>query len=155
MRRITLADVANIAEVVAALAVVVSLLYLGAQIQQNTRAVRAASYQEVANGVTDFQILIAQNNDLARIYSQGMVNPQKLSPEELVQFEMVIGQLFTKFDAAIYLFNHQMIDTDAITPYTQFLFTQLENPGVAAWWEKAQHFFSADARHYINTMRNR
>ena len=139
---------------VAALAVVVSLLYLGAQIQQNTRAVRAASYQEVASGVSDFQMLIAQNDSLARIYMQGMANPQKLSPEELVRFEMVIGQLFTKFDAAIYLFNQQMIDTYAITPYTHFIFTQLETPGVAAWWEKAQLFFSDDMRQYIDTMRN-
>ena len=57
----SLSDVGNMAEAVAAVAVVVSLVYLAIQIQQNTKAVRASSYQEVANGVTDFQSSLAQN----------------------------------------------------------------------------------------------
>ena len=84
-----LSDVGNMAEAVAAVAVVISLVYLAIQIRQNTKAVRASSYQEVANGVTNFNSSLAQNKEMARIYLKGNEDPKQLSPEESLRFEMV------------------------------------------------------------------
>jgi len=43
----SLEDLGNIGEFVAAVSVVVSLIYLAVQIRQNTRSVRASTYQVV------------------------------------------------------------------------------------------------------------
>ena len=79
MRKLSLSEIGNLAETIAAIGVIVSLVYLAVQIEQNTKAVRAASYQEVANGVTNFQSQLAQNESLSKVYIKGLENPEQLS----------------------------------------------------------------------------
>jgi len=149
MKRLTLSDVGNLAEAFAAIGVIVSLIYLALQIQQNTNALRASSYQDVANGVTEFQMLVAQNKSLARIYLKGAEDPGQLTPEERTQFGMYLGMYFARFDTALELYHRGMIDDKAMTPYTRFMLYTLKMPGVADYWKQYQHFFSDDMRSYI------
>jgi len=83
VKRIDLGDIGNVAETIAAIAVIISLIYLGVQINQNTNAIRASSYQSVADNITDFQLGLAQNSDLTRIYLEGL--------EDLAQRYAAIG----------------------------------------------------------------
>jgi hypothetical protein len=121
MKKISLTDIGNIAEVIVAVGMVVSLVYLAKQIQQNTKAVRASSYMEVANGISNFQIPLAENAELSSIYQKGLENLEQLTPDELVRFEMIIGQLFVKYDVAVYFYNRSLIDESAIGPYNQLI----------------------------------
>ena len=150
MKKPSLSDIGNLAEAVAAVAVIASLVYLGIQIQQNTKAVRASSYQEVANGVTNYMSSLAQNGELARIYVQGSKDLTQLSPEESLRFESALAQLFAKYDVAVYFYQQHLIDEMAIDPYTRLVLLLLESPGIADWWEAAQHFYSENMRDYIN-----
>jgi hypothetical protein len=53
MRRLTLGEWASIAEIVSAVAVVISLIYVGYQINQNTEEVRASNRQELVDRAVD------------------------------------------------------------------------------------------------------
>jgi hypothetical protein len=55
---VPLRDLADLAELIGAVAVVLSLLYLAAQIRQNTRAVRGSTYQAGTDSVTSFMSLV-------------------------------------------------------------------------------------------------
>jgi hypothetical protein len=153
MKRIDLGDIGNIAEAVAAIGVIVSLIYLGMQIQQNTTAIRASSYQSIADDITDFQMGVAQNSELARIYVMGLEHPDQLTPTEQTQFDMYLGMLFARFDTAVELYNRDMIDRRAMAPYSRFILYQLEYPGVAEYWQNAQIFFSDGLRAYVDQIR--
>ena len=150
MKKLSLSDLANVAEAVAAAGVIISLIYLAVQIHQNTRAVRASSYQEVANGVTAFQTMLAQNKELTRIYLQGAEDPKELSPEESLRFESALSRLFIKYDVAVYFYREELIDEMAIEPYTRYILLLLRSPGIADWWKGAQHFYSSPMREYLN-----
>ena len=154
MKKINLSDLGNLAEAIAALGVIISLVYLSVQIQQNTKAVRASSYQDVANGISIFQISLAENEELSDIYQKGIKDLKQLSPVESVRFEMIIGQLFVKYDVAVYFYHHRLIDETAIMPYNKLILLMLENPGVAEWWENTQSFYSESMRNYINELKN-
>ena len=151
MKKLSLGDLANVAEAIAAVGMIISLIYLAAQIHQNTKAVRASSYQEVADGVTVFQTMLAENEDLAGIYLQGAEDPKKLSPEELLRFESALGQIFIKYDVAVYFYREELIDEMAIEPYTRYILLLLRSPGIADWWKGAQHFYSSPMREYLST----
>jgi hypothetical protein len=64
-------DLGSLGELVGAVAVVLSLIYLATQIRQNTQATRAASYEDVAQGVRAFMALIANDEGVADIYLRG------------------------------------------------------------------------------------
>ena len=72
-------DLGSVGELVGAVAVVLSLLYLATQIRQNTQATRASSYEDVAQGVRAFMALIAQDEGLAQIYLRGAATSNHLA----------------------------------------------------------------------------
>lgn len=68
MATLTLDDFGNLGEVVSAIAVVISLLYLGVQIRQSTRSVRSASFQELLNHIAEVNLRVGENPEIAELY---------------------------------------------------------------------------------------
>ena len=66
----TLQDLGNLGEFIGAIAVVISLVYLAAQIRQNTRALHGSSYAQSAEQLWLVNLAIAQDRDLARIWTE-------------------------------------------------------------------------------------
>lgn len=64
----TLDDLGNIGELVSAVAVVISLVYLAVQIRQNTSSVRSAAFQELLNHVAQVNLRITDDPDIAELY---------------------------------------------------------------------------------------
>jgi hypothetical protein len=73
---------ALIAEIAGAIAIVVSVIYLGVQIRANTRVLRSqAHYNALSLAQRPFEMLV-ENEGLSKILNVGFVTPQALSPEE-------------------------------------------------------------------------
>ena len=142
--------ISTISEVIGAVAVVVSLIYLAAQIRQNTEATRAASYEDVAQGMQAFLALIAEDDDVADIYLRGAAKSEPLTPQQQVRFEMLMGHFFANFDVAVDLYRRRMIDDKMMKPYTRFAESLLAQRGVAEWWKTSGHFFSDELRAHLD-----
>lgn len=150
MKSFKLGDVVKITEAVAVVGIILSMVSLAVRIRQNTKAIHAASYQNVATGINDFQLLLAQNESLARIFLKGAQDPSQLNPEERLRFEMAMGALFSKFDVALDLYRRRMIDDEAMTPYTRVILIFIKSPGIADWWKNNQDFYNDETRSFIN-----
>jgi len=61
-----LSELASLAEVVGAVAVVISLFHVAAQIRQNTRAVRSATAQSVHEHYASWYHLLAGDGELSQ-----------------------------------------------------------------------------------------
>lgn len=74
---------ALVAEIISAVAIIVSLLFVGFQIRDNTRATRAATFHEIAT--LDVQLLLsfADSQESARISTAIREHPETLSADEL------------------------------------------------------------------------
>ncbi len=81
-----LGDLANVGQVIGAIAVVVSLFYVANQIRQNTNAVRSATAQTVHEHFANWYHLIAADAELARIAANGLRDYASLSEQEKVRF---------------------------------------------------------------------
>src|SRR5437899_11243050 len=79
-------DLANIGQVIGALAVVISLIYVALQIRQNTNAVRSATAQSVHEHFANWYHLIAADAELARIAANGLRDYASLSEQDKVRF---------------------------------------------------------------------
>jgi hypothetical protein len=151
MKTMNIQDLGSLGELVGAVAVVISLLYLATQIRQNTQVVRASSYEDVAKGTREFMALFVQDERLAQMYLRGAAQLDHLTPEERLQFEMLLGHFFANFDVTVDLFNRRMIDDKMMAPFTRYAKSLLAEAGVADWWSQSQHFFSDDLRAYIES----
>lgn len=77
-----LEEYALIAEIISAIAIIISLLFVGIQIKANTKATQASTFHEIA--ALDINILLNFGNskELARIISTFRDNPESLTEEE-------------------------------------------------------------------------
>ena len=77
-----IAEVSQIAQSLGSAAVVASLIFVGSQIRQNTRATRAASHHAVSEALNRINLLWARNREMSRIWLAGMSDRCALTPED-------------------------------------------------------------------------
>ena len=75
-----------IGEILGAIAVLGTLIYLAAQIRQNTSAVTTATYESMASGVTDINLVVVGNPEVASILNRGARDPHSLDADEVVRY---------------------------------------------------------------------
>ena len=149
----TMADLSNIAQALAAVATVLSLLFVGVQIRQNTRATRAAAHHNAANSLIEINRMLAENGDLAAIYVAGASDRKSLAPEEQLRFDAalraylhVCQTMFVQTELGTGDDSIHMAEEGAIR--TIFTF-----PGVRESWAESPSFgFSPAFRSYVAGM---
>lgn len=82
----SLQDWSNLAQVIGALAVVISLVYVGFQVKRNTGAVRSATSQAVHNNYADWYMSMVGDAELNRIAIKGLKDYSSLDEIEKARF---------------------------------------------------------------------
>ncbi len=77
--------IGSVAEIVAAVGVIVSLIYLALQVRQNTQSIRAATYDAMVRTNGDFLLPLIQDPDLARTFERAVEGWSELDYEEQVR----------------------------------------------------------------------
>ncbi len=130
----TLQDLGNVGEFIAAIGVVVSLVYLAFQIRQNTRSVRAASYHAVVTNLSNLSAAVGRDAPVADLFVRGQSDLQALSPTEQRQFALLLIGVFRNFENIFYQFNQSMIDEVVWAGWKHRITRYFWQPGVQAWW---------------------
>ena len=82
----SLNDLANLGQVIGALAVVISLIYVAFQIRQNTAAIRSATAQSVHEHFAGWYNAFACDGSLSQIAINGLKDYGSLSETEKARF---------------------------------------------------------------------
>jgi len=95
---VKLSDVAPVAEIVGALGIVMSLIFVGVQIRENTAAARAAASQAIFDSSRGFLLDIALSDELSRIRRLGEADVSSLTPDEATRFGGLVLANWTFFE---------------------------------------------------------
>jgi hypothetical protein len=93
-----LESLANLGEIIGAIAVVVSLIYLAVQVRQNTQAQQTENFSRALDRVAAMQATLSQDPATSVIFSKGVSEPSKLTPQERMRFTWVMYELFGAFE---------------------------------------------------------
>ena len=145
----TSADISNIAQALAAVATVLSLLFVGVQIRQNTRATRAAAHHNVSNSLNELNLMFAGNGDVTKIWLTGMQDRKALSPEEKWRFDSVMRAymhvcetMFVQAELGSGDDSIRLAEEDGIR-------TVMASPGSREWWDENPYGFCTEFRSYV------
>jgi hypothetical protein len=130
----SLEDLGNIGEFVAAIAVIVSLVYLAVQIRQNTRTVRASTYQAVLDYSSRAVELVLANPHLERVYRVGRRDPSQLTEDERPQFRMLIAQFLTVYETMFLQYRCGILDEEYWSRRLGALTNLFSQPGIREYW---------------------
>ncbi len=145
----TLEDLGNLGEFVAAVAVVVSLIYLALQIRQNTRSVRDSAYQGVANSVGELTKLFGTNPQIIAVFRKGSRSPDDLSEDEWFQFSNLVHTIMNNFQTFHRMRERGLLDDSVWTPTVRNLRAQMQVPGFQEWWKRNPIEFTTSFTEYI------
>ena len=143
-------QIANIAEICAALLVIVSLIYVGLQIRQNTKAVRLSTAHNITEEFRDNYAAIAQQGDLAEIYLKGLVDVDSLNPTEQMRFYLHLHGLFRAFENAYYQKSEGALDPRVWKGINQQFVFLKDRPGFQTYWGDREKWYSDDFQSYYN-----
>jgi len=129
----TIQEMGALGEMIGGIAVVISLIYVGLQIRQNSNSVRAASQVALRQLGTEITSQIAAP-DMARIYVQGLKDLSPLPAEDRVRFHSLMLSMFGVYEAYYFHGYYGIIPRELQPSHNQALF-HLGKPGVKQWWD--------------------
>lgn len=124
-----------VAQVVSAIGVVGSLMYLAVQIRQNTRAVRNSTHHALTTTRLDYIALVAQHPDLSRILRVGMQDMSQLNEDEQQRFHLIMYYLFSAGENFYYQNRQGVLDVEQWERWQSTLRYYFTQPGIRAWFE--------------------
>jgi hypothetical protein len=142
-----------IAELIGAIGVILTLVYLAIQIRQNTTSVRTTAGMDTARQVAAWADRMVVYPELGRIYNLAAEDPDSLKPEEVSRFLLYMAELFLIYEGQYQMYKQKQITDDMWLPKRDILLGYLKNPLVEPWWVNRVSSFSESFFGYIETLR--
>jgi hypothetical protein len=149
-----------IAELLGAIGVIVTLVYLakqigltGRQVEQNTESLHTAAGMDTARQVAAWVDRMVQYPELGRIYNLAAEDPESLEQEEQARFVIYIAEIFFIFEAQFQMYKQNHLSEEMWAPKRNLLLGYLKNPLVETWWMNRSLTFSEPFVAHIEKMR--
>jgi hypothetical protein len=140
--------IGSIAEVIGAIAVVASLVYLGGQIQQNTKQLRIAGRQASQSSLQG-TIFSQTEPTTADLIVRGFDGYLRLSKAEKLRFNGQMLNMFLDFQLALTLHTEGAFPDEGLAVHRRWIIDILSTPGGREWWS-LDIYVEAATRDYIN-----
>src|SRR3954471_18998362 len=128
-------QLSEVAQMVASVGVVLSLIFVGLQIRQNTRALQRAEHNSTMEQWTVIRQAIAQNRDIAELMTAGVKEERAMDAADQLRLEQMLQE---NAWAPFHIWDRTQ---RGIFPKGTFeatggalLKTLLRTPGGATWW---------------------
>ena len=130
----------SFAEIVGAFAVVISLVYVGIQVNDSASAVRAASANDANVALQSFYLQVGSDRETSSTRYRGLMSEQALTDEEEYQFLMMLHGAFLGFQNSYLLVEEGTLDVDILNS----LYTTIANvrrlPGMKRYWKQRKSY---------------
>jgi hypothetical protein len=130
---VSLQDLGNVGEFVAAIGVIASLVYLALQIRQNTASVRDSAHVNSGRAAFAFDALIAHDPEIAGLWFRGITGVSDLKPEEVVRFGALVHALLADNAMFFRLHRRGLVDDSEWNAWNETLMRYLAHPGFRAF----------------------
>src|SRR5438874_7371528 len=129
-----------ISQLVAAVGVILSMVFVGLQIKQNTRALQRTEHNSTMEQWTVIRQAIAQNRDIAELMTSGLQGERVLDAADRLRLEQMLQE---NAWAAFHIWDRTQrgIFSKGTFEATAgaFLCGLLRTTGGGTWWRSAKH----------------
>lgn len=145
----TLETAYYLSQIVAVIAIFASLIFVGVQVRQNTRATRAASHNAVSDSLNDINRMFAENADLTKIWLAGMADRKALTDEERWRFDSTARAYMHVCETMYIQAGLGAGDKSVLHAEEEGIRQAFASPGMRAWWAENPYGFCPEFRTYV------
>jgi hypothetical protein len=145
--KLKLSDWANIAEIVSAIAVVCSLLYVGYEVHLNTIETRATNIQAMAAQSQALNLAVATNADLTEILGTPW---NELTASQVNQIRRFLSTALRGAETSFILYSKGMLDERYWRAKAREILVFLEDEGWQEQWRMGRDLFDPDFATWVD-----
>ena len=128
-------DWGAIGEVVGAIGVILTLIYLATQIRQNTRQLRSEGHQAITGSYNDTLSQLLADDSLFKTLIRGCQDWESITAFQQSRCHIFFHQHLMHFRMAFQLHDKGAIDDDVYRSIEDMHIRFMANPGNRIWWE--------------------
>ena len=134
-------DLGSLGELIAAIATVMTLVYLAVQVRQNTRALKASTFQSISSELVQNVQPVFSTPDMAAIYAKSTSSPDSLSAEERIKMQAMYMASFRRLESTFVQCELGSIDRSFIEGPERSLIAIINTQLGREWWDSARSLF--------------
>ena len=135
----TLQDLSNLSQLIAAVAVIISLVYAALQFRIYARDVREARLVTRVSDLQEFRRMLATDGESARIYLAGLKDLNGLDALEQLRFSAMMHMMASN------MLYYRQFGSDFGGETEMVLRNTVKWPGFRQWWQEGRQVLPAPA----------
>ncbi len=137
-----------VAELLGAVAVFTSLVYLAVQTRQNTKALRSAAFHQVRDSFSEVSLAMSQDPELLSLVARSL-RGEEISEAEQIQLYFLYTTMTRRGESAFFQSNEGTLQSESWVGIRATLLGLLANPRGIEWLESASDRYT---REYIEDL---
>jgi len=148
--KMKLSEWASVAEIIGAIAVIVSLLYVGLQVNDNTSAIRSAAANDASVTMQSWYLEMGSNRQASDMWFNAMTSPTPLDTRDEFQFMMMMHAVLLGMQNSYLLTQEGTLDAEFREAITTAIVAVKDLPGMERYWRQRRSFFHSGFSEYID-----
>jgi len=146
---VTLETLSAIAQLIAAIGVILSLFYLAVQIRQNTKSQRSMVVDSLTSSLIALLGPQASDPALVRAFGAAVEDWPGATEEDRLRAIPVLFSIFKLFENAWFQQRQGTLEREQWQGWDLYLRAYYHRPGVKVWWSLRRGMFAAGFRDYL------
>ena len=147
-----LSEAANWAEIVSAIGLVISLIYVGIQVTDNTSAMRSETASNASTEIIDWYTHMSGDPELMDVWLRGVTEPDSLDEQESLRFVFLLHIIMLQFQNNYYLVEEGTLDEKMLLAINNTLSTIRGTPGFAMYWSLRRDLFNPEYQAFVEQL---
>lgn len=143
---------AKIAEIIGAFAVVISLIYVGVQVNDSAVAVRSASANDANVALQNWYLQVGSDQQTSELFYEALTSEEALSNQEELQFLMMLHGAFLAFQNSYLLAEEGTIDPELREAITAAILGVKALPGMGRYWRQRRSYLHSGFPDYVDQL---
>lgn len=141
-----------ISQLVGAAAVIVSLLYVAAQVKASTRQARHDAGRDLAARVSDVSLTVASDPELGKLLVAGGADMESLAPGDQARFRALMNGLFRGFEQQYLLHREGALDEETWAAVERMTRDWVALPGVQTYFRDRGGWYTDSFLAHVNQL---
>lgn len=148
--KLKLTEMASIAEVIGAIAVVISLVYVGIQVNDSVGAARSDSANNANVALQSWYQQIGSDQQSSELFYEALTSEEPLSNHEEFQFLMMFHAVFLALQNSYLLAEEGTIDVELRESLSSVILGVKDLPGTKRYWRQRRSYLHPRYADYVD-----
>ena len=141
-----------LANLLAAIGVIATLIYLSIQIRQNTKAVRSSSIQNLVQSFSTTAQAAVENEYIVPLLLKANAGSDNLSEQERGRLHFWFIMTFRRFEGVYFQRDLGIVDAEVIDGFERSHISILTSKSAQSWWANSKAIFNSGFVSYVEDL---